>query len=285
MLRGWLASLAILASGCASLHSATPVDGGSAAAPVIAAERAFAARHQLVSVKRSFIEYAADDAVVIWGGEVENAKISLAGWPDVEDAGKIIWWPAFAGIAGSGDIGFTTGPSSFEGGKRYGYYLTVWKKQADGSWKWTIDLGTRQGVKPAGGPADPVILLPVSAAAGMEPGKAWRELLEIDRKLGQHTGRDSGAVAGWLAPEARLIGFEPATAVGLDAARASIGRRPQSIVMKPEGGGVSLAGDLGWTYGFADWSEAGAGRRGAYLRIWQRRPSGWLIVVEDIYPL
>ncbi len=285
MLRGWFASLTILASGCASTTSGTPVDSVSAAAPVIAAERAFADRHQLVSVKRSFIEYASDDAVVIWGGEVENAKSSLAGWPDVEDAGKIVWWPTFAGIASSGDVGFTTGPSSFEGGKRYGNYLTVWKKQADGSWKWSIDLGTREGVKPAGSPADPVTVLPVSTVPGMEPGKAWRDLLAIDRELGRKMAVDAKAVAGWLAPEAQLVGLEPAPAVGLEAARASIERRPKSIAMKPEGGGVSLAGDLGWTYGFADWSEQGAGKRGAYLRIWQRRPGGWLIVVEDIYPL
>ncbi len=285
MLRGWLAPLTILASGCASVPSGTRVDSVSAAAPVIAAERAFAARHQFVSVKRSFLEFAADDAVVIWGGEVENAKSSLANWPDVEDAGKIVWWPTFAGIARSGDVGFTTGPSSFEGGKRYGNYLTVWKKQADGSWHWPIDLGTRQGVKPTGSPTDPVTVLPVSSAPRMEPGKAWRDLLAIDQELGRKMAVDATALAGWLAPEAQLIGFEPAPAIGLDAARASIERRPKKIALKPEGGGVSLAGDLGWTYGFADWSEQGAGKRGAYLRIWQRRPGGWLIVVEDIYLL
>ena len=49
--------------------------------------------------------------------------------------------------AASGDMGFTTGPWEAKGDindekpSGYGHFVTVWKKQADGSWKFVVDLG------------------------------------------------------------------------------------------------------------------------------------------------
>src|SRR5262249_31911941 len=59
----------------------------------------------------------------------------------------LAWQPAFAGMAASGDMGFTTGPWEFKGDIKdekpvgYGHFVTVWKKQADGSWRFVVDLG------------------------------------------------------------------------------------------------------------------------------------------------
>ncbi len=60
---------------------------------------------------------------------------------------KVEWHPHKAGVARSGDLGYTSGtyklsfkdPSGktiFDNGK----YLIVWKKQADGSWKVLFDI-------------------------------------------------------------------------------------------------------------------------------------------------
>ena len=57
------------------------------------------------------------------------------------------WYPAVAGMARAGDLGYTTGPWEFKNDIHdakpvaWGHFLTVWKKQADGSWKFAIDLG------------------------------------------------------------------------------------------------------------------------------------------------
>lgn len=60
----------------------------------------------------------------------------------------IDWKPVQADAAASGDLGYTIGTAEFrfrdKDGKmtsRPGKYLTVWKKQADGSWKVAADLG------------------------------------------------------------------------------------------------------------------------------------------------
>jgi len=273
--------LAFGLSACTAADRA-PVDSRAAAEPVIAAERAFAARHQQVSVKQSFAEHAAADGVAVTPDGVKNVQAFIATWPDDDDKGFIIWWPSFAGIARSGDLGFTTGPASFGGGRRYSNYFTIWKKQPGGGWKWVIDLGTRKGVKPASGPGDAVAVVPVSTAAPVAPARAWTELLALDTALGAASGRDAKALAPRFAPEAQAIGWDEAPAVGTAAIAASLARRPP-IAMKPEGGGVSRAGDLGWTYGYASWTEAGQAMRGPYLRVWQRRRSGWVILVDNLH--
>ena len=60
----------------------------------------------------------------------------------------ISWKPVIADAAASGDLGYTIGVAEFtvrdkDGNpvKRPGKYLTVWKKQPDGSWKVAADLG------------------------------------------------------------------------------------------------------------------------------------------------
>ncbi len=61
---------------------------------------------------------------------------------------EISWKPVKADVAAGGDLGYTIGVAEFrtkakDGSPmiRPGKYLTVWKKQKDGSWKVVADLG------------------------------------------------------------------------------------------------------------------------------------------------
>ncbi len=61
---------------------------------------------------------------------------------------SIRWRPVFADIARSGDLGYTHGMSEVKSTgqdgtpvTQYGKYLTVWKKQTNGSWKVAADIG------------------------------------------------------------------------------------------------------------------------------------------------
>ena len=65
------------------------------------------------------------------------------------------WQPTFADIAKSGDLGYTTGESTTrtpdEKGQMlesHGRYVTIWKKQTDGTWKVALDIGTSTPAKP-----------------------------------------------------------------------------------------------------------------------------------------
>ena len=106
---------------------AAPVDP----APVVAAERAFAADGLELGVQASFLKHSAPEGIVLQP-EPQLAKAVFAA-PQPKGP-PLVWWPLWAGIARSGDLGFTTGPYSFDGQPR-AWYFTVWARQADGGWK------------------------------------------------------------------------------------------------------------------------------------------------------
>jgi hypothetical protein len=60
----------------------------------------------------------------------------------------LTWHPVYASVAGSLDLGFTVGEYSATSRgpsgaaiQRFGKYLTIWKRQPDGTWKFMIDGG------------------------------------------------------------------------------------------------------------------------------------------------
>jgi len=61
---------------------------------------------------------------------------------------SLTWHPVFAAVAGSRDLGYTIGEYTSTGRgptgaavQRFGKYLTVWKRQPNGTWKFVVDGG------------------------------------------------------------------------------------------------------------------------------------------------
>jgi ketosteroid isomerase-like protein len=59
----------------------------------------------------------------------------------------IRWKPLGADVSDSGDLGYTwgvaeSGPGKDGPFKPYGIYVTIWKRQADGKWKFVYDAAT-----------------------------------------------------------------------------------------------------------------------------------------------
>jgi ketosteroid isomerase-like protein len=93
---------------------------------------------------------AADGAQIVPGaGEIRGRDSIRALMAYLDDPGtKLTWEPVRAQIAASGDLGWTTGTYESEsvgsdGRVQHGQgrYVTVWRKQDDGSWKVVMDLG------------------------------------------------------------------------------------------------------------------------------------------------
>src|SRR4030095_6707625 len=125
----------------------------------------------------------------------------------------LAWQPAFAQIAEAGDLGFTTGPWEFKNDINdakpagYGHFVTVWKKQTDGSWKFLADLGISH--PQSGGP---LTIWQVDnkttskSVKEVDVAKATEALLERDRSYAA-TGLKSGLSSAFLtyaASDARL---------------------------------------------------------------------------------
>jgi len=115
------------------------------------------------------------------------------------------WSPNQADIGAAGDLGYTTGTYELAmgGGNEKGKYITVWKKQSDGSWKVARDIFNAdamprqepsQQVMAAGaelkwGDAPPV--LPKGAKAAIvsgDPGKAGPYVIRLQMPAGYKIG-------------------------------------------------------------------------------------------------
>jgi len=100
---------------------------------------------------QGYLSYYAEDAVevpngtALLQGKAEIAKtMSFLDNPD----NNLTWAPVGAGIAASGDLGYTYGIYEFRSKDKegkpvvsHGKYTTIWKKQKDGNWKVALDMG------------------------------------------------------------------------------------------------------------------------------------------------
>ncbi len=132
-----------LAALCAGPVLAGPVD------EMMAADAAFADMAKTEGVPAAFAAYAAEDvrmfpdrAQPYAGREALIAR--FAAWPE---GAELSWAPVEGMASEAGDFGFTWGRFVFtaqgEAGPvaEHGKYLSVWRKEAGGGWKFVADIG------------------------------------------------------------------------------------------------------------------------------------------------
>ncbi len=267
------------------------------AAPIVAAERAFAADAPSMGIAGSFNKWSVPEAIVIGGGQAQRIGEAYPDGPRPADEPLLEWWPNFAGIARSGDLGFTTGGVAVNG-RRTGHYFTVWKKQPDGSWRWVYDGGSGASAADVPGPETDPVILPVGPQLlqvvtsmdrpppPMAPDWAMTRVREQEAALARAAVTDQKAAhLAAMADNGRLYVAPRPPAIGRDAFAEALDGWPATFRFGPtEGGGQSQYGDLVWTYGPAAWTRDGQERTGHYVRLWQRQEGGFRIVLAQLIP-
>lgn len=125
----------------------------AAAAPTaIDAERAFAARAQKVGQWTAFREYA-EPTAVLFTPQAVWAQDYLEGRKDPPQS--VTWWPARSFVSCDRNLSVNTGPWRNAAGQN-GYFTTVWARQKDGGWKWSMDGGDTLKT-PLARPARPLV--------------------------------------------------------------------------------------------------------------------------------
>jgi hypothetical protein len=104
---------------------------------VIAAELAFARLAQEKGQWTAFREYAADDAVMFVPQPV-NARDWLSKQQDPPQS--VTWQPHQVWSSCDGSLSVVKGAWQRPDGSN-GYFTTVWRRQRNGSYKWTMDQG------------------------------------------------------------------------------------------------------------------------------------------------
>src|SRR2546426_466618 len=126
-----------------------PVDVVAERQRLLETDLAFSRASEQRGAAQAFYEFLTPDALSLQGGELpirgrDAIKIQIT----TNLRGSLSWTPQDAEVSSSGDLGYTWGTYIFHGdvdGRRdqtvFGKYLTVWKKQSDGSWKAVVDAG------------------------------------------------------------------------------------------------------------------------------------------------
>lgn len=275
---------ATVLAACASLGLAASAQARTDPAPVVAAERAFAADGAALGIKDSFLKHSAEQAIVLQPEPV-LAKAVFGAAPGGAGGAKLIWWPLWAGIARSGDLGFTTGPYTVNG-KPGAWYFTVWARQADGGWKWLFDGGPPSDTAGAAPQGSTVAYARAAARSAGSSAKAMAEVSRAEIALAATARTDAkAAFLAAAADDARIVGSKARPPTSRAETEAELATRPATMVFAPMGGEASSAGDLAWTYGVATWTADGQPRRGHYVRIWRNDAKGWRLLFDELLPV
>ncbi|MBA4137764.1 MAG: hypothetical protein C0518_10650 [Opitutus sp.] len=205
------------------------------------------------------------------------------------------WEPVFGDIARSGDFGYiwgsswVTGLTTPEGQPRNaeGFTFTVWRQQADGTWKFVLD---------AGGPSTPDAVAAVVAAAKSAPmddallapdargaAAGARELLALDESLGR-TSEFSEAFIAAAASDAFSLDL---AAYGQPQVATVLRAQPRTGASRePLHAEVASSGDLGYSFGLWHGRTApnSAPAEGAYFTMWKRQRDGsWRWVIDNTF--
>jgi ketosteroid isomerase-like protein len=115
-------------------------------------DRAFSELSLEIGAHASFLAYIDDSCVLLRPNKypvIGRKKIEeMYNTPDTSFT--LRWEPLMADVAASGDLGYTYGiytifMDSPEGNavKKEGTYVTVWKKDSHGKWKFVLDTGNQ----------------------------------------------------------------------------------------------------------------------------------------------
>lgn len=112
--------------------------------PLLEADRAFSLMSEQKGLRTAYMEYIDSNGVLL-----RPASLPIVGADAVDfisqsnDTSFIMTWdPKAATIGAAEDLGYTYGVFSFknksEDSVYYGTYVTIWKKQPDGKWKFIL---------------------------------------------------------------------------------------------------------------------------------------------------
>lgn len=268
----------------------------SALEKMVATERAFAKLSEDQGTREAFMAYIADDGILFRPTAVKGKQwMKEHPVPPSDKRPLLSWYPAVAGIALAGDMGYTTGPWEFKNDIHdaapvaWGIFLTVWKRQRDGSWKFAIDLGISN---PKPDPAAAPWQLPKNyrqfGGGGMGPDGKTRSkaLLARDREFSKASAT-LGAGKAFVAfadKEVRMFRDGKAPRGKADA-ESELLLNPVMWTWEPAFADVSASGDLGYTYGtYKIETNAKTVEMGNYFRIW-KEAGGWKVICDLTNPI
>ncbi|WP_276499535.1 YybH family protein [Pontibacter litorisediminis] len=229
------------------------------------AERNFSATSEAKGLHQAFVENMAEDGIVFAPKPTNGRKLHAAA---PASKALLTWYPAYADISSSLDWGYTTGPYQLKANPEAeeiagaGFYLSVWRRQPDGQWKVTVDMGNSF-------PAELLkdeVYRPAKATAKGKKAKGTAEgLLSRDvQNVQPYIAETLIYRHGQYPYKYKEAAIEPAA----------------NVVYTNLGHELSPAADMAYTYG----SYSQAGESGHYLKVWKMMGGEWKLVAHNLVP-
>lgn len=265
---------------------------------LVDSERAFARMSEEKGIRPSFLAFIADDGILFRPKAVKGKQWMIEHpLPPSDKFPLLRWRPSFAEVARAGDMGYTFGPWEFKTDIHdarpvdFGHFVTIWKKQADGSWKFAVDLGVSHPQ-----PTDSGELLSAQLKNYKEPAKrggnteAERAILFRHEREFSDASAKRGARAAFLsnaAPDVRVFREGQLPLAGRVNGAAILPTGANLWTWQPEAWDVSSSGDLGYSYGTYHLKNEGTKppETGNYFRIWKKQGGAWKVVVDLANPV
>ena len=117
---------------------------------ILETEQNFATMARDEGVRKAFLTYAAEDAVLMRNNTLVIGKnaitVHFENQKTKDEDVSLTWKPDFVDVSESGDLGYTYGhytysyiDSSGNTNESKGVFHTVWKRQPDGTWRFVWD--------------------------------------------------------------------------------------------------------------------------------------------------
>ena len=257
---------------------------------IVEGERKFYEMGQAQGTRAAFLEFLAENSIVFQPGPVDGRKA----WSARPEGGLwLTWQPVFAAMSRSADLGYTTGPAEFRKNKEdekpfgFGQYISIWRKQKDGTWKVALDVG-HGNPKPPNPPGEPELSFPVEGSdVQANTAAARKKLVEAQKKFAAAAKNDStAAIADAARDDIRVHREESFPGLGKDAVALMLSVRRGKLSLTQTGDAMSAAGDLAYAYGKYLLSKSQSDERGHYLQIWRASDDGaWKLALDFQAPL
>ncbi len=255
--------------GFVSLALAKRIQDKSALQAMVDTERAFAKMSEDQGTRPAFVAFIADDGILFRPRAVKGKQwFAEHPAPQSDKRPLLSWYPAMAGMARAGDLGYTTGPWEF----KPDIISNPQPAQFEGPWELPPGFRTPKPVKGNLTSSNSALL------------RRDREFSEAALKRGARA-----AFADYAMPEVRIYREGKFPLIGKDMAPAVLPDSSSVWSWEPAAGEVSASDDLGYTYGTYQISGDELGAKiiesGNYFRIWKKDKGAWKVLFDLTNPV
>lgn len=252
----------------------------------MATERRFAAASVKKGTNQAFLDFIAEKSIIFRPHPVNGKS-----WLEKQEPSKglLTWRPVNAGIASAADLGYTTGPWEYRNtpddslASAYGQYVTIWKKQSGGSWKFIFDMGTYHP-KPETEAPD-WQLTKTGSGPDIKTGKgSLNQLTSAESEYSDHMAVNDLCMAmeSFYANDIIYLRNGHYPVAGSEIIPGKFGDDITSATYTNHKIETSSRGDFGYSYGHFQTNSPGENSYGYYLRIWRKDQSGAWRTILDI---